>query len=58
MYPLALATHFWYKFYASLLTVQCFGAGPCNTIDFNAHGPSKYGDSEDRPRHSSLHISL
>jgi hypothetical protein len=41
MYPLALAMHFWYKFYASLLAVQCFCAGPCNTTDFNADGPSK-----------------
>jgi hypothetical protein len=58
MYPLALATHFWYKFYASLLAVHCFGAGPCKTIHCNANGPSKYRDSEDGPRHSSPQISL
>jgi len=36
MCPLAFAFQFWYKFYASLLAVQCFCAVPCNTVDFNA----------------------
>ena len=36
MCPLAFASHFWYKFYASLLAAQCFCTVSCNTVDFNA----------------------
>ena len=36
MCPLAFPSHFWYKFYASLLVAQYFCIVPCNTIDFNA----------------------
>lgn len=34
MCPLAFAFHFWYKFYARLLTAQCFCVVPCNPVDF------------------------
>jgi hypothetical protein len=36
MCPLAFASHFWYKFYASLQAAQCFCTVPCNTVEFNA----------------------
>jgi hypothetical protein len=37
MYPLAFTSHFWYKFYASLLAAQYFYTVHSNTADFNAN---------------------
>jgi len=34
MCPLAFASHFWYKFYASLLAAQCFCSVSAKSVDF------------------------
>jgi hypothetical protein len=40
MGPLAFASHFLYKFCASLLAVQCFCTVSCNIVGFSADLPS------------------
>lgn len=43
MYPLAFASYFCYKFYASLLTAQCFCTVSCNSVGFNADSTMPIG---------------